>query len=119
MDPLGLALENYDAIGAWREKDGPLAIAASAELADGSAFNGPVELKDLLLGQRRGDFVRCFTEHLLTYALGRKVEHFDAPAVQEIGAAVAQEDFRFSRVIAEVVKSYPFRHVRAPEVPSE
>jgi hypothetical protein len=59
------------------------------------------------------------TEHLLTYALGRKVEYFDATAVQEIGDAVAKDDYRFSRLIVETVKSYPFRHVRAAEVRNE
>jgi hypothetical protein len=115
MDPLGLALENYDAIGAWRECDGPLPINPSGELADGTVFSGPIELKDLLLNERRGDFVRCLTEHLLTYALGRKIEYFDGPAIEKIGAAVEQDDFRFSRLIVEVVKSYPFRHVRATQ----
>ena len=119
MDPLGLALENYDAIGAWRDKDGPLAVDASATLADGTAFTGPIGLKDLLVNERRGDFVRCFSEHLLTYALGRKVEHFDAPAIVEIGDAVVKDDYRMSRMIVEVVQSYPFRHVRASEVPRE
>jgi hypothetical protein len=119
MDPLGLALENYDAIGAWREKDGPLEIDPSATLADGASFSGAVELKDLLVHQRRDDFVRCLTEHLLTYALGRKVEYFDGPAIAEIGAAVAKDDYRFSTLISEIVRSHPFRHVRALEVSHE
>jgi hypothetical protein len=96
-----------------------LAVDATATLADGTTFTGPIGLKDLLLNERRGEFVRCFSEHLLTYALGRKVEHFDAPAIDEIGNAVAKDEYRMSRMIVEVVKSYPFRHVRAPEVPRE
>jgi hypothetical protein len=113
MDPLGFALENYDGIGLWRDRDGPVPIETSGTLSDGSQFDGPVELKDLLVGPRRDDFVRCLTEHMLTYALGRKLEYYDAAAVDEIAAATAADEFRFSRLVSEIVASYPFRFLRA------
>jgi hypothetical protein len=72
-----------------------------------------VELKDLLVGPRRDDFVRCLTEHMLTYALGRKLEYYDAAAVDEIAAATAADGYRFSRLVSEIVASYPFRFLRA------
>jgi len=117
MDPIGLGLENYDAIGAWREKEGEAAINASATLADGSAFNGPGELKTLLRTSRKEDFVRCLTEHMLSYALGRRLDYYDAGTVQEIGKAIGKKDHRLSELVVEIVKSYPFRHVRRGEAP--
>jgi hypothetical protein len=112
MDPLGFALENFDAAGAWRETDGPLPIDTEGELADGSLVDGPVALKDLLAGERRDDFTRCLTEHLMTYALGRKLEHYDLATVSEIAAQTAHNDYRFSTLIVEIVQSYPFRYMR-------
>ncbi|MBW3600309.1 MAG: DUF1592 domain-containing protein [Planctomycetes bacterium] len=113
MDPLGFALENYDAAGAWRDADGPLAIDARGELADGSQFDGPVALKDLLVGRRRDDVVRCLTEHLMTYALGRRLEHYDLATVSGIVAKTTADDRRFSTLIVETVQSYPFRYMRS------
>lgn len=112
MDPLGFALENYDAAGAWRDADGPLPIDATGELADGTRLDGPVALKDLLTGERREDFVRCLTEHLLTYALGRKLEHYDLAPVSEIVAKTAADEYRVSTLFVEIVQSYPFRYMR-------
>lgn len=112
IDPLGVALENFDPVGRWRETDQGQPVDASGELADGAKFNGVIELKDALLA-RKEEFVRCFAEQLLTYALGRKLEFYDAPAVDQLVAATVADDYKLSRVIVETAKSYPFRHRRA------
>ncbi|HEX7899262.1 MAG TPA: DUF1592 domain-containing protein [Planctomycetota bacterium] len=119
IDPLGFALENYDPIGVWREKDGIAPVDALGTLPDGTTFNGPAELKRLILTKYKSDFVRCLTEHLMTYALGRKVDYYDDPSVREIVREVEKDGYRFSRLIVEIVKSYPFRHRRNREAHDE
>ena len=89
MDPIGFAFENYDAIGAWRDKDGGFAIDASGELPDGQSFQGPAELK-AILKDKKDQFSRCLTEKVLTYALGRGLEYYDRCAVDEIMEALEQ-----------------------------
>lgn len=111
IDPLGLALENFDPVGKWRDDEKGQPINASAVLSDGRDIKGVVDLK-LALRERKADFVRCFTEKMLTYALGRKLEFYDMPTVKRITDAAAAEDYRFSRVVVEVARSYPFRHRR-------
>ena len=120
MDPLGFGFENYDAVGAWRERDGQRPVDAAATLPDGRAFNGPVELKKLLLG-RRDDFVRNLVEKMLTYALGRGVEYYDGPEVKRIRKAMADNHYRLSTLVLEIARSYPFQHRRnrASEVDDE
>lgn len=107
MDPLGFGLENYDAIGAWRTTDNEKPVDSSGVLPDGQAFSGPGELKKVLLS-RKADFTRCLTEKMLTYALGRGVEDFDTPVIEDIVAGVEKEDYRFSALIYEIVRSLPF-----------
>jgi len=110
MDPLGLALENFDAVGAWRtvdQSDAP--IDASGTLPDGGKFDGPVALRKELLTNRAGDFVTTLSQKLLTYALGRGVEYYDAPAVRQIKRSAAPTNYRFSSLILGVVKSAPFQ----------
>ncbi len=107
MDPIGFGLENFDALGAWRDRDGNLPLDVSATLPDGRTFKGPVELKNLLK-ERKDDFVACLVEKLMTYGLGRGVEHFDHPVVDEIVRAAARGGYRFSRIVTGIVKSYPF-----------
>lgn len=119
IDPIGFALEQYDPIGAWREKDGKSPVDASAALSDGTSFKGAADFKKLLATKRRDDFVRCLAEKMLTYALGRKLEYYDAPAVREIVRATSQDGYRFSRLVLEVVKSYTFLHRRTGEVKDE
>ncbi len=109
MDPIGFGLENYDAIGRWRTEIGGQPVDASGVLADGQKFNGPVELKRLLLAQK-SDFIRNLTEKMLAYALGRGLEPYDAPAVRKITQAVAQQDYRSSALILGIVQSYPFQY---------
>jgi hypothetical protein len=119
MDPLGLGLENFDAIGAWRDREGPIPIEAIGTLSDGSQFSGPIELKRLIVDKRRDDFLRCLTEHMLTYALGRKIEVHDLRTVQEIAGRLADDDDRLSRLVVEIIKSYPFTHLRTLEAVHE
>jgi len=109
MDELGFALENFDAIGAWRAFDGRYAIDASAVLPSGEQFSGPKELTRLLASSKRTEFVRCFTENLLTYALGRGLEYYDICAVNDITAELAKNDFRFSALVMAIARSEPFR----------
>ena len=114
MDPLGLSLENFDAIGRWRDRGeagGP--IDAAGELPDGTPFSGPAGLKAALL--RHPDrFVTTVTEKLLTYALGRGLEYYDAPAVRAIVRDAAADGYRLSALVRGVVRSAPFRMRRAP-----
>ena len=112
MDPLGFALENFDAIGAWRTTDALSPVDASASLPDGTRFQGPAGLRTLLLS-RREQFVRTVTEKLLTYALGREIEYYDAPVVRQITRAAAADDYRWSSVILEIVRSMPFQMRRS------
>ena len=113
MDPLGFALENFDAVGAWRTRDAGLPIDASAILADGTtSFEGPAGLRRVLLG-RSAQFVETLTEKLLTYALGRGIEHYDRPAIRAIVRAAAEDDYRWSSLILGIVESTPFRMRRS------
>jgi hypothetical protein len=108
MDPLGLSLENFDAIGAWRTTDTGHPIDASGVLLDGTKVDGPRELRQALLAQK-GQFAKAVTEKLLTYALGRGLEYYDEPAVREIDREAAAEDYRWSSLISGIVKSAPFQ----------
>ena len=114
MDPVGLSLENFDAIGRWRDRsETRLAIDATGELPDGTEYEGPAGLKAALL--RHPDrFVTTVTEKLLTYALGRGVEYYDAPTVRAIVREAAADDYRLSTLIKGVVRSTPFQMRRAP-----
>ena len=108
MDPLGMGLENFDAIGKWRTQDANQPIDASGTLPDGRSFNGPDQMRQILLADRRV-FTECLTEKLLTYALGRGIEGYDRPTVQQIVTNVSNDDYRFSRLVLEIVKSLPFQ----------
>jgi hypothetical protein len=107
MDPIGFAFENYDAIGAYREKDGEFPIDASGELPGGQKFNGPSELKTILQGKKEL-FARALSEKILTYALGRGVEYYDQCAIDKIVAELEKNDYKFSTMIVETVMSDPF-----------
>ena len=109
MDPVGLSLENFDAIGRWRTlTDGFAPIDASGALPDGTTFDGVAGLR-LALVNRADQFVRTLTERLLTYALGRAVEHYDQPAVRAIERQAARDDYRFSSLVLGIVNSTPFQ----------
>jgi hypothetical protein len=111
IDPAGLALENFDAVGAWRTRDGGTrgsAIDASGQLVDGTPINGVVELRKALLREPQ-TFVRTMTEKLLTYALGRGLSAYDMPAVRTIVRDGQREDYRFSSMVLGIVRSVPFQ----------
>ena len=112
MDPIGFSFENFDAIGAWRDKDGTAAIDPSGELVSGEKFASPAELRAILLRQKRDDFIRCLSEKLLTYALGRGLEHYDKCAIDQIVKAMPRGDYRFSVLVSEIVRSTPFQKRR-------
>jgi mono/diheme cytochrome c family protein len=108
MDALGFGLENFDGVGAWRERDGRFAINAAGELPGGRGFTGPAELMDVLSREKREQFCRCLTEKMLTYALGRGLGVHDRCAVNTILARMAEEEFRFSSLVSGIVTSEPF-----------
>ena len=113
MDPIGLALENFDAVGAWRTRDGATPIDASGQLTDGTRIDGPVSLRNALL-RRREEFVRTVTEKLLTYAIGRSVEFSDMPTVRHIVREAARDEYRWSSIVLGVITSAPFQMRTAP-----
>jgi hypothetical protein len=110
MDAMGFAMENFDAIGAWRTHDGQFKIDPSGELPDGRSFDGPAELKEILKsGARKDEFAKCLTEKMLTYALGRGLERYDKCAVDKITKALAENDYRFSTLVLQIIRSDPFQ----------
>jgi hypothetical protein len=111
MDPLGFALENFDATGAWRLRDANVPVDPSDTLADGTKVNGPVALRQALL--RNPDvFVQTMTEKMLTYALGRGLEYYDMPTVRAIVRDASRDHYRFSSLVLGIVKSTPFQMSR-------
>jgi hypothetical protein len=108
MDPIGFALENFDAIGLWRSHDDGSAIDASAQVFDNTMVDGPVALRQWIT-RYSGQFVRVSIEKLMTYALGRGLEYQDMPLVRSIARDVAQQDNRFSALVLAVVRSAPFQ----------
>lgn len=107
VDPIGLSLENFDLIGAWRESDSGRPIDPSAVLVDGTVLDGPEALRQALLG-RRDAFVSNLAEKLLTYALGRGIEYYDMPTIRAIVRQAAADDYRLSAFILGVIESEPF-----------
>ena len=115
MDVLGFGLENYDAIGAWRSKDGNFELDASGTFPSGETFAGPEQLKKLLASNPK-PFADCFAEKMMTFALGRGVERSDRRSIAAIVKAAAAQQFRMQTFIVEIVKSAPFQK-RRPEAP--
>jgi mono/diheme cytochrome c family protein len=111
MDPLGFCLENYDAVGAWRTTDGGLPIDPSGTLPGGQSLRDPAELKAVLKG-RAEEFGRCLAEKILTYALGRGLEPADKCTVDQVVAALGKGQYKFSRLVLEIVKSESFQKRR-------
>lgn len=108
MDPLGFAFENFNAIGAFRSKDGDFDIDPSGQLPDGKKFNGPAELKQILK-EKKDLFSECLAEKMLIYAVGRGLEYYDKRPVDRICQNLANGDYKFSALVTEIVKSDPFR----------
>jgi hypothetical protein len=116
MDPIGFALENYDAIGRWREMDGDTPIDPSGSLPGGVRFEGPSELKRVFTTYFRDAFVKTVAEKLLTYALGRGLEYYDRPTVRLIAREAKRSGFGLADMVVSVTKSMPFQMRRRPEL---
>jgi hypothetical protein len=116
IDPIGFSLENFDAVGTWREKDrmAGAVIDASGELPDGSKVDGPDSLRNALMANPE-QFVQTLTEKLMTYALGRTVEYHDMPTVRAIVRDSAKDNYRFSSIVMNIVNSAPFQMRQVPK----
>jgi hypothetical protein len=113
IDPLGLALENFDVTGKWRIKDNGVPIDASSQMYDGTQIDGPATLRGALL-KHKDAFLLSFTENLMTYALGRRVQSSDMPAIRRIMRQAARQDYRMSSFILGVVQSAAFQSSSGP-----
>jgi hypothetical protein len=109
MDELGFALENFDAVGRWRDEDEGLPVDSRGELPDGTSFDGADAMQAVIATNMKEKFVRCLTEKMLIYALGRGLEYFDECTIDEIINHLAKNDYRFSDLITQVALSKPFR----------
>ena len=114
MDPLGFAFENYDATGKWRTEELGLPVDSTGVLPTGEAFEGSAQLKAILLANP-DEFVHCFTEKMLTYALGRGVKEYDRPVVTGITERMPENEYRFQHLIQEIVTSVPFQMRKVDE----
>ena len=108
MDPIGFALENFNAIGAFRTKDGNFDIDASGEFSDGTTFKGPADLKNIV-NLKKDDFTRCLTEKMMIYALGRGLEYYDRPVIEKIVKHVSDNNYKFSSLVSAIVQSNAFQ----------
>lgn len=108
IDPIGLALENFDGTGAWRIKDQGVPTDAAGDLYDGTPLSSPSDLRAALL-QRPEPLVRTFVENLMAYAIGRRLEYFDMPTVRRIARSAAEHDYRISAFVLGVAESDAFR----------
>jgi hypothetical protein len=115
MDPIGFSLENFDAVGRWRAKDGDSTIDVSGQLADGTKIDGPAALRQALLSHP-DQFVQTMAGKLLTYALGRGIQYYDMPTVRAIVRDAARDDYKFSSIVMGIVKSTPFQTQTASAV---
>jgi hypothetical protein len=114
MDPIGFALENFDGVGRWRTSEGGATLDVSGELTDGTRFDGPIELRKMLV-DRQEQLAQTVAEKLMTYALGREVEAHDMPAVRKILREAAPDGYRWSSLIAGVIESLPFQMRRSQQ----
>src|SRR4029450_4849890 len=113
IDPLGLALENFDATGKWRIRDGGMTVDTKGQLFDGTSIEGPAGLRNALL-RHKDVFLLSFTRSLMTYALGRRVEAFDMPAVRRIIRDAEAQNYRISAFVNGTAESHPFRMAKLP-----
>jgi hypothetical protein len=114
MDPIGFSLENFDSTGAWRDRDGGLAIDAAGKLPEGQSLDGPPGLKRVLL-EKKADFVRCLAEKMMTYALGRGLGRADKCTVRDVCERVEKSDYRFSSLVMGIVTSDAFEKRRGKD----
>jgi len=108
MDPIGLSLENFDAIGQWRTVDSGAKIDASGMLLDGTKVDGPQSLRQALMSQK-DQFAKAVTEKMLTYFRGRGLEYYDQPAVRAIQREAAASGYKWSALVTAIAKSVPFQ----------
>ncbi len=108
MDALGFGLENFDAIGAWRTKDGKFTIDSSGELPGGRTFSGASDLMKILVVEKKEQFCQCLAAKLLTYALGRGLKSYDRCTVKDCVATMKDNEYRFSSLVTAIVTSDPF-----------
>jgi hypothetical protein len=111
MDPLGYALDSFDAVGRWRDNENGQPLDTKGQLPTGEKFDGPAELKKIILA-RKDEFVRNLSEQMLIYALGRELQECDDRAIDEAVAELKKNDYRFSALVRAIVQSYPFQHRR-------
>ena len=109
MDPIGLAFENFDGIGQWRDNDSGAVIETAGQLVSGEKFASATELREVLLKQKRHEFLLCVSEKMLTFALGRGLEYYDRPTVDRIAKNVEAGGAKFSTLVVEIAKSVPFQ----------
>ena len=119
MDPLGIALENFNVLGMWRDTENGQPINASGELITGEAFQDIRDLKRILVTKHREDFYRCMTQKLMTYALGRGLEYYDEYIVDEIVERLERNDGRFGVLLTGILKSPPFQRQRRSAIGNE
>jgi hypothetical protein len=112
MGPIGFGLDNFDAIGEWRAKDGGLPIDPAGTLTTGESFQGANDLTNILVTKKRDYFLRCLSEKMLTYALGRGIEYYDRPATDKIMSGLEKNQYKFSSLVLGVVNSLPFQEER-------
>ena len=115
MDALGFGLENFDAVGAWRDKDGRFAVDSTGTLPGNRNFNGPVELIRILADEKKNEFCKTMTRKMLTYALGRGLVSYDRCTVKNIQNQMAKDDYRFGTLVSAIVLSDAFRKREAKE----
>lgn len=115
LDPMGFALENYDAIGRWRDTDNKQPIDATGKLLTGQAFNGAAELRKVLVANKKNDFTRCLVENLLIYSLGRGLDYPDKYFVKQLTKQAEERGYKFQDIVVAVVESVPFQKMRASE----
>jgi hypothetical protein len=112
LDPIGFAMENFDAVGAWRDKDGAFPIDSTTTLPNGQILHGAADLKKMILSRKK-DFVRCLVEKMTTYALGRGIEPFDRCTVKEICESAEKNNYGFSTIVWGIVSSDAFQKRRS------
>ena len=112
MDPIGFGLENFNAIGQWRQKDGAFPVDAAGVLTTGQKFNNATELSNILLTDRRDAFLHTIVSKMMTYALGRGTEPYDRPAIETVLVRMAKENHSFQSLILGISESLPFQKRR-------
>ncbi len=114
IDPIGLALENFDPTGRWRDLDAGNPIDAAGELFDGTPVDGPASLRQALLA-KSDSFIRNFTENLMTYSLGRRVQYYDMSTIRSIANDAAENGNRFSSFVMGIIESTAFQMRKVQE----